>query len=43
MKSAFDEEEMYALTELGCQFVHYVFTDLVTRASVRQPPSAPSQ
>jgi len=33
MKSAFDDEEMYELTELGRQFVHYVFTDIVTRLS----------
>jgi hypothetical protein len=31
MKSAFDDEESYELTELGRQFVHYVFTDVVTR------------
>ena len=28
MKSAFDREEMYELTELGQQFVHYAMTDL---------------
>jgi hypothetical protein len=31
MKSAFDDEESYELTELGSQFVHYVLTDVVTR------------
>ena len=31
MKSAFDDEEPYELTELGKQFVHYVFTDVVVR------------
>ncbi|HUG09524.1 MAG TPA: hypothetical protein VMM36_00850 [Opitutaceae bacterium] len=31
LKSAFDDQEEYELTELGSQFVHYVFTDLVTR------------
>jgi hypothetical protein len=31
MKSAFDDEEEYELTELGRLFVHYVFTDLVKR------------
>jgi len=28
LKSAFDEEELYELTELGEQFVHYAMTDL---------------
>jgi len=31
VKSAFDDEEEYELTELGRQFVHYVFTDIVQR------------
>jgi len=31
LKSAFDDEEPYELTELGKQFVHYVFTDVVVR------------
>ena len=31
MKSAFDEEEQYELTELGQQFVHYAMTDLPVR------------
>jgi hypothetical protein len=31
LKSAFDDEEQYELTELGKQFVHYVFSDVVTR------------
>ena len=31
LKSAFDDVEPYELTELGRQFVHYVFTDVVTR------------
>lgn len=31
LKSAFDDDEEYELTELGRQFVHYVFTDLVQR------------
>jgi hypothetical protein len=31
MKSAFDDEEAYELTELGKQFVHYVFSDIVKR------------
>jgi hypothetical protein len=33
MKSAFDEEEQYELTELGKQFVHYAMTDLPVRIS----------
>jgi len=31
MKSAFDDGEQYELTELGKQFVHYVFTDVVRK------------
>jgi len=31
MKSAFDDEEPYELTELGKQFVHYVFSEVVKR------------
>lgn len=31
MKSAFDDQEPYELTELGKQFVHYTMNDLVTR------------
>lgn len=31
MKSAFDDGEQYELTELGKQFVHYVFTDIVQK------------
>lgn len=31
MKSAFDDEEPYELTELGKQFVHYVFSEIVKR------------
>jgi len=33
LKSAFDEEEMYELTELGKQFVHYALTDLTPKIS----------
>lgn len=35
MKSAFDDEEPYVLTELGKKFVHYVFTDIVPK--IEQP------
>lgn len=31
LKSAFDNEEPYVLTELGKKFVHYVFTDIVPK------------
>ena len=31
--SAFDREEMYELTELGAQFVHYAMTELTSRIS----------
>jgi DNA-binding transcriptional MerR regulator len=37
MKSAFDSQEPYELTELGKQFVHYAMTDVVPRiASTRE-------
>lgn len=31
MKSSFDEEELYVLTDLGQQFIHYAMTDLPIR------------
>lgn len=31
LKSPFDDEQEYELTELGQKFVHYVFTDVVKR------------
>ena len=31
MKSAFDDQEQYELTELGKQFVHYTMNELVTQ------------
>ncbi len=34
LKSAFDDEEPYELTELGNQFVHYAMTDLPLRIGV---------
>lgn len=37
MKSAFDDQEQYELTELGKQFVHYTMNELVTQ--VGQGPS----
>jgi hypothetical protein len=33
MKSAFDDEEPYVLTELGSQFVHYTMNEVVKRIS----------
>jgi hypothetical protein len=38
LKSAFDDEEEYELTDLGRQFVHYVFTDIVQRLDSGVPP-----
>lgn len=38
MKSAFDDQEQYELTELGKQFVHYTMNELVTQ--VGQGPVA---
>lgn len=45
LKSAFDDEKEYELTELGSKFVHYAMTDVVTRidnreATVTPPPAA---
>ena len=37
MKSAFDQEELYELTELGQQFVHYAMTELSTRIDYKDP------
>jgi hypothetical protein len=37
MKSAFDDEEGYELTQLGKKFVHYVFTEVVQRIE-NSPP-----
>lgn len=37
MKSAFDEEEKYVLTNLGRQFVHYALTDLPPRIQYENP------
>ena len=36
--SAFDEEEMYELTELGQQFIHYAMTDLPIRIEFNHNP-----
>ena len=35
MKSAFDTEERYILTELGSQFVHYAMNELAPRIEFR--------
>lgn len=37
MKSAFDEEELYELTALGQQFIHYAMTDLPPRIEYQDP------
>lgn len=37
MKSAFDEEDLYELTSLGQQFIHYAMTDLPLRIEMNQP------
>ncbi len=39
MKSSFDNEEPYELSELGNQFVHYVMTDIVPRVGAGTPPT----
>jgi hypothetical protein len=35
--SAFDDEDMYQLTELGKQFVHYAMTDLPLKIEYKAP------
>jgi hypothetical protein len=42
LKSAFDDVEPYKLTELGREFVHYVFQDVVTRIGDKTKPAAPN-
>ena len=37
MKSAFDDEELYELTELGRKFVHYAMTDLPPKIEYKDP------
>lgn len=37
LKSAFDEEEQYELTDLGQQFIHYAMTDLPVRIEYQDP------
>ena len=39
LKSAFDEEESYELTELGVQFVHYTMEEVVPRIDTGLPAS----
>lgn len=41
LTSAFDEEDLYELTELGKQFVHYAMTDLPVR--IEAPKESPAQ
>jgi hypothetical protein len=36
LKSAFDENDLYELTELGKQFVHYAMTDLPVRIEYKE-------
>lgn len=40
LKSAFDDEEPYELTELGKLFVHYVFTEVVKKLGANEQPAA---
>jgi hypothetical protein len=41
MKSAFDLQDPYELTELGRQFVHYTMTELVPRIGGREGADQP--
>lgn len=40
LKSAFDDEKVYELTELGRQFVHYTMNEIVPKIGVGTPPDA---
>lgn len=40
MESAFDEEDLYELSELGQQFVHYAMTDLPPKIAYTPPSSS---
>jgi hypothetical protein len=40
MISAFDEEELYVLTALGEQFVHYAMTELTLQIEYEEPSFA---
>jgi hypothetical protein len=44
MKSAFDDEDGYELTQLGQQFVHYAMTDLPLKIAYvpTEPPEETS-
>lgn len=42
MKSAFDDDESYELTELGSQFVHYAMTELPPKISFDPSQFSPS-
>ena len=42
LKSAFDEKELYVLTELGQQFIHYAMTDLPVRIEFHDPGDSKS-
>ena len=43
MKSAFDDEEAYELTELGKKFVHYVFSEVVQRIGGEEAQDADAE
>lgn len=40
LTSAFDEEDMYELTELGQHFVHYAMTELTSRITYEYQPTS---
>lgn len=35
MESAFDDDKLYELTDLGSQFVHYAMTEITARIAFR--------
>ena len=42
MKSAFDDEEKYELTQLGKQFVHYAMTELPPKIVFQKEQGKPT-
>jgi len=43
MKSAFDNNDLYILTDLGTQFVHYAMNELVPRVTFNEDAFAPEE
>jgi len=43
MKSAFDDNEFYVLTDLGAKFVHYVMEDVAPQLGSNKGTPSPTQ